>query len=38
MKLEAAFGQANWLSGLDRSAKVTDIVPAGFEPYLRILH
>lgn len=38
MKLEAVFGQANWLSGLDRSAKVTDIVPAGFESYLRILH
>lgn len=38
MKLDTALDQANWLSGLDRSAKVTNIVPAGFESYLRILH
>jgi len=38
MKRETALRPANWLSGLDRSAKVEGIVPAGFESYLRILH
>lgn len=38
MKLETALRPVDWLSGLDRSAKVEGIVPTGFESYLRILH
>lgn len=38
MKIETALRPADWLSGLERSAKVEGIVPVGFETYLRILH
>lgn len=38
MKIETALRPANWLSGLNRSARVDGIVPAGFESYLRIFH